>query len=88
MSPSRIQAIFFSAVVIFGVIIGYIGGLPGWIMATVLIIGGPAMFAYGCHRTKEQTLSEITDVVAPPGHQDSPQSARAAQDHSTSEQSA
>lgn len=87
MSISRIQAIFFSATVILGIAIGCIGGLPGWIVATVLIVGGPAMFAYGCHRTKQQTLLEVTDVVVPPDRRDSPQSEHATQDHLTSERS-
>lgn len=84
MSPQRCQALFFAATTIIGIIVGIIGGLLGWCVAVVLIIGGPALYAYGCHLTKEQTLLEVTDVVVPPNHQDTPQSARAARDRSTS----
>lgn len=76
MSFERFQAVFFTTIVIFGFVIGLIGGLLGWIVAGPMVLGITTMFAYGCHkaamREKQKTLKNLADPLL--DHQDIPRS--------------
>lgn len=54
MSLETIRAILCGGLLIIGGIIGFIGGVPGWALAIVLITGVPSLFAWGCHKAARQ----------------------------------
>ncbi len=83
MSLESIRAILCCGVLIIGGIIGFIGGVPGWVLAVVLVTGVPTLFAYGCHRAavlaaareKQQTLRDLAGSLVPlKSRRDNPQS--------------
>jgi len=92
MKLERVRLLYCIAVIAIAVILDCTGGFIGWTAAVVVLAGALPLFNIGCqaaaNREKQRTLAEVTDVVAPPEHQDTHQSGTAARDHLTSEQSA
>lgn len=91
MSLERIKNLYCIAVIAIAIVLDCTGEMIGWATAVVMLAGALPVFncatRIAANQEKQRTLEAVTDVVAPPSHQDIPLSVPAVQDHLTSERS-